>query len=638
MKKQKEENPAIIPANEFKEELEKDVKFYTTKALLEPQLVFKKKYTPNKYPKSFKDKGEELEYQLQEINRIINGYDGLCGKGYGWLNYAKLRDPERGKISPEFRAKQEQYFRKVEELQKKDNTGLVGFKRRRWGFSSIESWDVEHDCMTKPFFQVGMSSKSEADTKTLFRHVKFIHQSLPDWLRPRATAASRADFMQYGWYEKSPAGDKIPKGLQSWINCEPPTPTSHEGQAYSKLYIDEAGKILALGQMWATAEDCLRLNTRRVGLPIIMGTVGDIDKDGKGLKELYMNSEAYDLERFPVMGYNGLIMDEFGNDLIEEAVRWIIYERDRMKDSSLANRMAFIQKYPLDERDAFNQVTGGGVGDMRIINDQIMNLLQEPPMKTVGRMRRKPEGGVDFVPDPNGKIIIYKRPDDTINGYHIIVDPVEDDDIKKTRDSSEIATVVGAKPFGLNPTELVAEYSDRPLKLDEYYEQVIMLAQSYNGTKVTIEMNKGGSRMRKYLEEHAPKLLGLSPVAATSAKGGVEMKIGVKMTAERKSQMEGLMEDYIDNKAKFMPSIKILKQHKVFGDAHADDDLAIAWGWFLIICQSDRSIAKSRSELGQNLPNMEYVRNRNGFALKVNGEFQQLPQERIKPKSAIFRH
>ena len=637
MSKIKEADPAIIPSNEFKEELEKDVKFYTTKALLVPQLVVKKKYTPNKYPTKFRDKGEELEYQMEEIRRIIHGYDGLCGKGYGWLNYAKIRDPERGKISPQFRSKQEQYFRKVEELQKKDNTGIVGFKRRRWGFSSIAAWDVEHDCMTKPFFQIGMSSKTESDTRLLFRHVKFAHQNLPDWLRPRATAAARADFMQYGWYEKSPAGDKIAKGMQSWINCEAPTPTSHEGQAYSKLYIDEGGKLVYLEQMWATGEDCLRLNTRRVGLPIIMGTVGDIDKDGKGLKELYMNNEAYDLERFPVMGYNGLIMDEYGNCDIENSVRWIIYQRDKMKESSQANRMAFIQKYPLDERDAFNQVTGGGVGDMRIINDQIMNLIQEPPMSVTGRMRRKPEGGVDFVPDPNGKIIVYDRPDDRVNGYIGITDPVEDDDVKKSRDSSDMATLIGAKTFGLQPNKIAARYVDRPLKLDDYYEQVIMLLEWYNHTKITIEMNKGGWRMRKYFEEHAPKLLGFSPVAATSAKGGVEMRIGVKMTAERKSQMMGLMEDYIDNKAKFIPDIKLLEQHKVFGDDHADDDLAIAWGWFLIICQSDRSIAKARGELTNLNPSIEYVRNRNGFATKVNGKYQKNERSN-KPKSAIFRH
>src|SRR5882724_13073015 len=112
----REEIAGIIPENEWIAELEKEVDYFYAIAE-KPKIIYDKRYTPNKYPDKFASKLEEQEYQIQEIIRMINGYDGLCGKGYGWLNYAKIRDPERGKISPEFRAKQEEYFRKVEELQ-----------------------------------------------------------------------------------------------------------------------------------------------------------------------------------------------------------------------------------------------------------------------------------------------------------------------------------------------------------------------------------------------------------------------------------------------------------------------------------------------------------------------------------------
>jgi hypothetical protein len=629
----KEEDIGIIPSNEWKPELEKDVAFYLAKAKSEENLYFTKRYTPNKYPEKFKDKREEFEFQVEEIRRLRDGYDGLCGKGYGWLHYAKLRDPERGKISPTFRAKQEQYFRKVETLQKKKGTGIIGFKRRRFGFSSMLSWDCEHDCMLTPFFQIGMNSKTETDSRNLFKHVKFIHQNLPEWLRPRATASDRRDFMSYAWHEKDANGNKITKGLQSWINVTSPVPSAHEGQAYSKLYIDEAGKIEELLSIWAVAEDCLRLNTRRVGLPILMGTVGDIDRDGKGLMELYKNADAYDLERFPVMGYNGLICDEFGNDMLEEAIRWIVYTRDKLKSTSLKNQQAFIQKYPLLERDAFNQVTGGGVGNIQNINDQIIHLMTEPPQKVTGWMRRKPDGGVDFVPDDmNGKVIIYERPQPRVNGYVFMTDPVEDDDVKKTRDTSEIATVIIAKPFNVQPAKLVAEIAYRPDKLDEYYEQIAMLLQWYD-SKIQIEMNKGGWRMKKYFEEHYPNRLALAPVSGTSAKGGVEWRIGVKMTADRKEQMKGLIDDYTDNYIKFIPSIKLLEQFKVFGDDHADDDLAIAFGWGLILVQSDKTVVKSRELTVANQPTVSYQRSANGgFERTIGGKPVVTPK-----KSPLFR-
>lgn len=636
MAKVKETQPGIIPANEYKEDLEQLVRFYTAKALSEPHLVFKKKYTPNKYPTKFSDPREEKEYQLNEIKRLVEGHDGLSGRGYGWLNYAKIRDPEKGKISPEFRAKQEQFFQKIDEKKKQKNTGLVGFKRRRFGFTSQIAWNVEYNSMTIPYHQTGMVSKSENDSRLLFKHVKFIHQNLPDWLRPTATVSDRRDYMEYAYWVKDPNGNKLKKGLQSWVTSFAPTLTSLEGNAFSELLVDEGGKIDILLDIWATGEDCLRLNTDRVGLPIIMGTVGDIDKDGKGLMELYKNAEAYNLERFPVYGYNGLIVDEFGNDCFSDACRWIIYEREKLKSASQKMRQAFIQKYPLEEKDAFNQVSGGGVGDIQMINDQIVHLMGNPSFKTKGSMLRRGDGKIDFVPDENhGKIIIYERPKPRENGYVATCDPVDNDDVKKTRDASEIAITICAKPFGTEPLKLVAEFAYRPLKLDEYYEQAGMLLTWYNNTKVVLEMNQGGWRARKYLEDHYPKLLALSPVSATSAKGGVEWKIGVKMTAERKEQMRGLIEDYVDNHVKWIPSIKLLEQFKVFGDDHQDDDVGISFGWALIMAQSDKTVVRSKEELSKNIPNLSYQKNGKGFQLMSNGS--PVKSSSSRGRSALFK-
>src|SRR5260221_14630311 len=97
--------------------------------------------------------------------------------------------------------------------------------------------------------------------------------------------------------------------------------------------------------------------------------------------------------------------------------------------------------------------------------------------------------------------------------------------------------------------------------------------------------------MINYFKEHYQELLPLVPKAIGTAKMGYEMKNSVRMTEERKQQMMGLMEDAIDKYSGFFPSIKLLEQHKVFGDEHATDDLAIAWGWALVMLQADRRAA-----------------------------------------------
>ncbi len=389
MAQEKEDRPGIIPMNERREDLEVMVRMHV--ARIGPQPKTTKIYTPNKYPTSFRDPFEEREYRMEEIRRCIHGYDGLCGKMYGFLNYGKMKSAKKGSIRPDFRTIDHQWFQKIESLHENPGRGVVCIKRRRVGASWKEAWDSLHDCAFLDKFgngekMIGMNSKSEIDSRKMFTNVKFMHNAMPDWMRPRASTTDRRDFMEFAyWFDTVKKQVVATKGLntekrgnQSTILSVAPTDNAHEGNAYSKLIIDEAGKIENLLTIWSFAEDCLMDNTERVGIPIIFGTVGDIDKNGKGLKDMWINSEVYNLDRFAFWGYNGLICDEYGNDQIEDAVRWIIYERDKKKSANKAVREAFTQKYPLEERDAFNQVSNGGIGDTLKINTQITNLMETP--------------------------------------------------------------------------------------------------------------------------------------------------------------------------------------------------------------------------------------------------------------------
>lgn len=626
MAKEKEELADIIPENEYVPELEKEVEYYYSLAE-KPSFISKKRYTPNKIPEKFRDKREETDYWFEEIRRMREGYDGLSGKGYGWVNYAKLRDPERGKISPEFRVKQEEFFRKVESMQANPGRGLVGFKRRRWGFSWVVSWDIFHDCMMDEFFQVGMNSKGEMDSRRLFGFVKFIHQNMPEAIRPITSVSDRRDYMEFAyWYDKNKNKIVSQKGLncekrgtQSWISSVAPTDSAHEGQAYKKLVIDEAGKISNLLTIWNFAEDCLNLNTRRVGVPIILGTVGDIDKDGKGLKEMYESNEAYDLDRFAVYGYHGLLPDEFGNDRIKEAIRWIIYKRAKKQSTNRKSQETFLQKYPLCEKDAFNQVTSGGVGNIQLINEQITKITINEPERRVGWMRPKPDGGVDFVPNPQGKIIVYDLPKSITDGYVAGCDPADHDAKKKKAgsDVSDLALAILAKPYGTDAPKLVLEYVDRPDKLDGFFEQAAMVLKWYNNTKVLVEDNR--ARMINYFKTNYPHLLPLVPTSILTAKTGYEMKNSITMNEGRKQQIMGLIEDNIDHHSLYIPSIRLLEQFKVFGDLHADDDLAMAYGLALVMLQADKRVAKSAEE-AKSQPFHRYERHGGGLKLVLSNK------------------
>lgn len=640
-----EDKFGIIPENERIPELEQEVQYHLDRALrkeasnpreyFRPNFRVNKKYTHIVYPE-FKPSEirEKRDWEMEEIRRCIHGYDGLPGKYYYYFNHVRIKDKARGKIRPDFRASDLDWFLFLERIQNTTGKGAVCIKRRQVGMSWKASADALHNCSFNNSFEVGMNSKTETDSRNLFKKIKYMHRNVPDFLRPIATATDRRDAMDFSKIVKDQFGNKTRQGTESTIISVAPTATGHAGNQYKELIIDEAGEQPDLLDLWSNAEDCLMRETQRVGTPIIFGTLGDMGKAGKGLQEFWTKHHIYDLERFAFWGYSSMLMDEFGNDDLENSIRWIIYNRKKKEGGSDKVRNKFIQKYPLTEEDAFLSITGAGVGNEKNLNIQYKKLLDNPPHKERGMMRRRPDGGVDFVPHPDGKIIIYERPLAIKDGYALPVDPAEDDDVEKSKDSSNLAAVVFKKAWGSAPKRMVAEYEDRPQKLAEYYEQLAMLCQWY-GTKVTIEMNKGGFRMKDYFDIHYPHLLALAPKGVQSARGGFELRHGVKMTADRKNQMMGLIDQYTDEDCEWIPSTRVIEQFKVFGGKGADDDLAVAFGWGLIVLQADKFVARAVGEQDRKTPHYGFKKE-GKYILRTDGQNIYRPTTK-RTKSAIFR-
>jgi hypothetical protein len=639
MAKEDEEVAGYIKLNEYQEELEKEVAFHTARVLALGVPRVNKKYTHIEIPDFGDDLRAKKDWELEEIRRCIHGHDGLVGRYYHFFNHVRIKHKSRGRIRPDFRTIQLEWAKTKERVYRTVGLGLVMIKRRQIGLSWDIAADNVYDCTFNNDFDIGMNSKGEADSRNLFKKVKEVHRYLPDFLKPVAQSVDRRDAMEFSKIVKDKYGNKTKIGTQSSIISVAPTPTSHAGNQYKKLVIDEAGEQLDLMALWSNAEDCIMQETLRVGTPIIFGTMGETDKAGSGLKEFWMNHKLYNLEQFAIWGYNGLLMDDFGNDKIEDSIRWIIYTRKKKESGSRVVYNKFLQKYPLHERDAFLQVGNYGVGDPIKIGNRILELEKNPPECVTGFMRRDAGGVPIFVPDTiNGKITVYERPDhNRKNGYRIVLDPAEDDDVvkKSGNDVSDLATCVGAKPFGMEPSKIVAEYTDRPLKLEDYYSQLSMLAEWYNNTQIDIETNKGGWRAIDWFRINFPKLLGLSPASATSAKGGVEMRVGVKKTTERTQQMMGLIDGYVDNYVDFIPSLKLLKQFGVFGALHEDDDLAVAFGWFLVIMQADRTVAKYIDKELQKLPTIQYQKIKGVLQMVDKNQVISKPQQRTN--SVLFR-
>lgn len=608
MSKESEDKIGVIPKSQYVDELEEEVRFFmsTTPDLPYNDHTFEYEQTPD-----FTNDEEQRVWEMMQIKRCQSGYKSACGKQYFYFNFCKIEDL-RGKIRPEYRVCDNEWFRIIEECTKSEEWGVICVKRRRVGASWKEAADVLHDCLFNKYFHVGMNSKSERDSISLFRKVKFLYNNLPAFLRVKTTASNTKMFLDFSYFTKDSNGNKVKKGNHSTITVVPPTDSAYEGMMLNKWIADEAGKVGNLDRIWSYTEDCLMRQTKRVGVPVIFGTSGDVGNVGRALKEMWYNSDIYKLKKFFFAGWSGLIVDDKGNDMKEDGIRWIIYERARKRALNPLAYNDFIQKYPLTASEAFSQASTGGIGDMMKINSQKIALAENPPKQVRGRFKYDSEGTVVFFPDHNGPIVMYEQPDKGLkSGYIAGVDPADHDDAYS--EASDLSLYILAKQNGLKPPRIVLEYTDRPKKLNDYYDQSIMALIYYNKAKVLVERNR--YRMISYFEDMGFKyLLMYTPQGVIRLVGGRVNTIGINMNDTTKEYMTGLIAEYVDNYCEFIPSAELLQEFIDFGTRNTDR--AMAFGISLILLKEDKTNIKQTKEVNISVPRFKYVKS-NGKIIRV---------------------
>jgi hypothetical protein len=598
-----EEGFSPIPKNKYLPELEKRVQEYL---LIAPKFPENKiKYVRIRIPE-FKTAEDHKAFWFEEFRRCREGHNGLCGKMYFFFNYCWIENIGGGKIKPEFRVVDSIWFDFIERAQKTKEWGIVCVKRRRVGASWKEAADVLHDVLFNKHFHVGMNSKRDTDSVLLFRKVKFLYNNLPEEMRVRTTASSRM-FMDFS-YKNPITGRK--EGQQSDIIVTAPTDSAFESMMLNKWVCDEAGKIPNLPQMWSFTEDCLMQETKRVGIPIIFGTSGDVGKEGAGLKEMWDNAEVYKLKRFFFAGWMGLAVDEFGNDQIEEAIRWIIYKRREKEKLNAKFYNDFVQKYPLTIEEAFTDNTISGLGDPVKIQAQISTLQLNPPIATRGFFKEEEHtGNVIWTPDRNGACIIYKHPE-KLKKYVAGSDPADIDDV--FNESSDLSTYILSMHDGLSRPEIVFEYTDRPRELNLYYEQVVLAARYYNDSKVLIERNKGGRMISYFKDKGFNYLLMATPQEIKRLIPGKVISIGVHMDTYAKEFMRGAVTEYIDNHSDLIPSIPLLKELLAFGTKNTDKAMAFGIAIMALKEVSKPYLYNKKQKDRPWLPKFKYMLDRNG--------------------------
>lgn len=353
--------------------------------------------------------------------------------------------------------------------------------------------------------------------------------------------------------------------------------------------------------------------TKRVGVPILFGTSGDIGRDGRGLKEMWDNADVYKLKRFFFAGYMGLLVDEFGNDRREETIRWIVYQRHARKTLSAKAYSDFLQRYPLTLDEAFSQASEGGLGDIIKINAQITALADNPPRVVSGWFKRNKGGEVVFNPEIGGKVLIYEHAKKSLDRIYVAgCDPADHDDAYA--EASDLSLYIMRKQYGTESPRVVCEYTDRPTQLNDYYDQALLALEYYNNAKVLIERNR--YRMISYFDITGNKhLLHYSPQGIMKLVGGRVNTLGIHMNDSVKEYLEDLIEEYIDEYSELIPSRELLLEFVRYGTTNTDR--AMAFGLVLILLKEDRRSVSRKTDKNIALPSFKFVRSNDGTIRRV---------------------
>lgn len=570
---------------------------------------------------AFKSKQEEEMWQIEEINRCINGHNGMCGSMYFWFNYCRIDIRGKGQGLPEWRTCDHEFFKLVESCGpcgQNAGKGVIAVKRRRAGFSWKAGGFAAWAAMFFLDRSIGMDSKTELDSKILFDKVRKIYNRLPDFLRTATDGGYTQSSIRFGKKDKETG--RI-TGNESEVFSKPPTDSAYEGLGMDYWFSDEAGKKENLMTMWGLTEDCLDDESGRIGVPIIFGTAGDVDKGSNGLQEMWKNSNSYGLIKFFFPGWAGKNVDKYGNDRVRDEVLKILKIRNLKLTTEAKNYFDYVQKQPLNIDDALQLRVTGGIGHIGNIKKQQKSLDDNPRKKRVGMFRwgRKGEDPVVFDPGigtPDLQWWIYENPDPDLTKKHYLsaTDPVDHDDTG-TQASGQ-AMYILRRGVGSSPLRIVARCFGKPRKATDFYEQGIMAQIFYHGHQNLIENNRYGM-IRHYETSGYMHLLKNEPMPVNAYLKKWVPKVGARKGTNTESDFRTLALEYTDTHCDLIPDYELLEQLLRWGSENTD--CAVAFLWALV---HDKDLVNLKTADEQKDTNRSFkfgVKKINGKMVRYSG-------------------
>lgn len=409
------------------------------------------------------------------------------------------------------------------------------------------------------------------------------------WSQPRLIDREANMLIKSG-YKVNEGGKDIPQGFQSMVQgiSLKDNPDGARGKAGELILFEEMGKFPGLKKAWDVTHHTVKEGKDALGLMIAFGTGGTEGADFQGAEELFYEPEENDCMRinnkwddgadgtdcgFFIPIYKNLrgFIDEHGNSLVEEAIKYEKKQRAKKKKSKASNTYSqYVAETPFVPREAIMTFDTNLFPTQQIAEQKNRVMAQKLyNTGTPGFFVRDGDNNVKFKIDIDAKPIMkfpHSKQDDTVgcpiiyetpqtvggsipkDMYIVVHDPFAQDTTADNAAFSLGAAYVIKRVNKYSPTYnncIVASYVGRPQSRDEYNRQLFMLAEYYNA-KIGFENDRGDvipfARRTKQLHRLEPEFKFMDK---KHLQGNTKRSYGMNMTNARKEEGEIYVRDWL---------------------------------------------------------------------------------------------
>ena len=579
-------------------------------------------------------------FWAEQLYRCINGYQTggifIPGRFYYYMNFNNM-NTVHGIITPDFCDMHLELCYIIEWCKANGKNLIIG-KKRRAGISEFtQKAVIDHGYRFSESYQAGIAAgqkKYAEDFMTKWEDSEALLQS-----EFRVNSLLNNPDEVVSGYELMDGGKTTLKNnaCKIFVRTMHNNPNMFKGLFLNDVVAEESGEFENLCEFISATNDCLMDGDTQVGMFMIYGTGGNINKGSKDFKKVWENPNDYNAVKYLITGdrfkkpfYGGAT--RFGKDVsvtpnllkkykpyqiigmedTEAAMENIMEERERLKKGDLKKYMEHLQNNPINEAEIFRKMFSNNF-DIQKINSQqdeitvnknkyskwkLEWVTKEGTLERVNPLRIKAIPAKDT--DDEGDCILILdeyHPDKKYKNLYVGgIDPYDQD---KGVSKSLGAMCVMSRPntFGIPFNMPVAVICTRPKRKEIFFDMCLKLSVYYDLVGNTLGDKAGSSGIIKWYENHnCMRYLAPRPKKFESMNSEQSHEFWVSLNTYSRPLMVGAMQTSIHDYCQNIWFPELINQLGNFDEVEigSDNDLADAYG--IALMQSISVVAAPRDD------------------------------------------